>query len=378
MNQKRDYYDILGISRSASADEIKAAYRKQALKYHPDRNPNNNEAEEKFKQAAEAYEVLSDTKKRQTYDQFGHSGMGNSGGNYSNANMNMDDIFANFGDIFGSIFGEGGAHHQRKKSGPTPARGHDLYKEETITLKEAFLGTKKDISYYRFFSCESCVGTGAKAGTKVHACATCKGLGQVQYRQGFLMYAQTCSTCHGQGYTIPSPCGACNGQSRNQKYDKFSINIPRGIFDGAELRVSGKGDSGVYGGSSGDLLIKIIISPDKNFKRVNDDLVCTVMLTYPQLVLGCQVDIESIDGSTQSIKVPKGCPVDERISIAGKGFHSMRSNARGNLVVITKCHIPKKLNTQAKQTLSDYSELIGTTAESGSGSIAGFFKKFLG
>ncbi len=377
MNQKRDYYDILGVSRSSSSNEIKSAYRKLALKYHPDRNPDNKAAEEKFKEAAEAYEALSDDQKRKKYDQFGHAGMGDMGGGtgFSGAGMNMEDIFANFGDIFGSMFG-GGAQ-QRRKTGPTPQQGHDLYKEEAITLKDAFLGIKKEIGYYHFFRCDTCDGNGAKVGTKVQACKRCKGVGQIQYKQGFFMYAQTCGTCRGQGYTIPSPCQTCGGQSRTQKYDKFSINIPRGIFNGAELRVSRKGDAGIYGGHSGDLLVKITIMSDKKFKRVQDDLVCNIMLTYPQLVLGCQVEIESIDGSKQTVKIPRGCPVGEKIVIPGKGFYTVRGNVRGNLVVITKCHIPKKLSPDVKESLVQYSKMIGTKTDD-SGSIVGFFKKFLG
>jgi molecular chaperone DnaJ len=378
---KRDYYEILGVSRTATADEIKAAYRKLALKYHPDRNPDNKEAEEKFKEAAEAYEVLSDAKKRPQYDQFGHAGMGaGMGGHGGHGGMNMDDIFESFGDIFGSMFGggAGGGSRKRKKSGPEPKRGHDLTKEIEISLKDSFLGVKKEISYYHFFSCDTCKGFGAKSGTKATQCNTCHGNGQVQYKQGFFIYAQVCGTCGGDGYIIASPCTSCNGQSRVQKYDKFTITIPEGIFDGAELRITGKGDAGVYGGGEGDLFVKINVLPDKNFKRVGDDLVCNVLLTYPQLVLGSQVEIESIDGTKESIKVPKGCPVDEKIMVTGKGFPRLKSSTRGNLVVVAKCHIPKKLSSEAKKALTEYSTLIGTSTDDSEGTISGFFKKFLG
>ncbi len=371
---KRDYYDILGVSRSASDEEIKSAYRKLAMKYHPDRNPDNKEAEEKFKEAAQAYEVLSDATKRRTYDQFGHAAAENMGG-HQHGGMNMDDIFSNFGDIFGEMFG--GRQQRARSSGPQPHRGHDLTKEISITLQEAFLGTKKEVAYYHFFTCETCTGTGAKAGTKVQTCATCQGTGQLHRQQGFFMYAQTCGTCSGQGYTIPSPCSECNGQSRVQRYDKFSVTIPQGIFDGAELRISGKGDAGVYGGSSGDLYIKIQIAPDKKFSRSGDDLVCNLLLSYPQLALGCQVEIESIDGSKETIKVPKGCAIGERILVPGKGFHKLRNKVRGNLVVITQCHIPKKLSKEAREKLVEYSHLLETETHD-SGFISGLFKKFLG
>lgn len=377
--EQRDYYKVLGVTQSASEADIKSAYRKLALKYHPDRNPDNKEAENKFKEAAQAYEVLADPEKRKRYDQFGPDGVdaGAHGGGHSG--MNMDDIFNNFGDIFGDIFG-GGQQKKSKRSGPTPARGHDLSKEFTLTLQESFLGTKKEISYYRFAPCATCNSTGTKKGTSVSQCSACNGSGQMNFRQGFFMYSQTCSTCAGHGYTIPSPCSACSGQSRTQFLDKFSVTIPAGVYDGAELRIAGKGDAGVYGGTAGDLFIKIQITPDKNFKRVGDDLVCSVMLTYPQLVLGCQVEISSIDDTKQAIKIKKGCPVGEKIIVPGKGFTKLRGTVRGNLVVITKCLIPQKLSEEAKKALMDYSTATDAATDSAQndGSIVGFFKKFLG
>jgi len=373
---KRDYYEILGVDKTASAADIKAAYRKLALKYHPDRNPDNKEAEEKFKEAAQAYEVLSDDKKRQQYDQFGHAGMDGAGG-FGGHGMNMDDIFASFGDIFGDIFG-GDAGRQRRRAGLEPKKGHDLYKDITISLKESFLGTQAEIKYYHFVSCDACKNKGTQPGTTIEICQTCNGMGQIQHRQGFFMYAQACSACGGQGYTIPSPCPECKGQSRKQVFDKFTVKIPEGIYDGAELRIPGKGDAGVYGGPPGDLFLRINIKPDKRFRRVGDDLICSVLLTYPQLVLGSQVEIESIDDTKETIKIPKGCPVGHRITIPGKGFAAVRSNRRGSLVVITKCHIPKKLDPKAKKLLKEYSDIIGTKPSDGEGVIASFFKKFLG
>lgn len=374
---KRDFYEVLGVPRTATVDEIKSAYRKLALKYHPDRNPGNKEAEEKFKEAAEAYEVLSDEKKRKTYDQFGHAGMGGAGGSHGGHGMNMDDIFSNFGDIFGDIFGEQ-RRARKKATGPEPRRGHDLHKDITISLKDAYTGIKQEVGYYHFETCDTCKGKGTKAGTKPQACATCKGAGQVHYSQGFFMYSQTCSSCGGQGFTIPSPCPTCHGQSRKQVYDKFSVTIPAGIFDGAELRIAGKGDAGVYGGPAGDLFLRVTVTPDPNFKRVDDDLVCTILLTYPQLVFGSHVEIHTIDGTKENIKIGKGCPVGERIVIAGKGFPKLRGSGRGNLVVVTNCDIPKKLSEKAKDALNEYSKEIGTTTQGNTGGLAGFFKKFLG
>lgn len=372
---KQDFYETLGVSKSASADEIKNAYRKLAMKYHPDRNPNNTEAEEKFKAAAEAYEVLSDTKKRTQYDQFGHTQDGAGGSYGGHSSMNMDDIFESFGDIFGQMFG--GQQRTRKTSGPSPIRGHDLSKEIEISLLDAYQGLKYELGYYHFVVCEPCKGHGAKPGTKADMCKNCQGMGKVQYQQGFFMYAQTCSSCGGNGFTISAPCTSCNGQSRVQQFEKFSITIPEGIFDGAELRITGKGDAGVYGGGYGSLFVTIHIKAHDKFKREEDDLVCTVMLTYPQLVLGCQIDIESIDKSMHSVKIPKGCPVGERIIIPGKGFKKLKSNVSGNLVIITQCHIPKKVSAEEKRLLTEYAEVVGNSVDNSS-YISSFFKKFLG
>ncbi len=378
---KRDYYEVLGVAKNGTQADIKAAYRKLAMKYHPDKNPNNKEAEEKFKEAAQAYEILSDEQKRKQYDQFGHAAVEGQG--FDTHGMNMDDIFSNFGDIFESMFGAGAqgsgfSRRARKPSGPVPQRGHDRHKDLEISLKEAFEGTKKEIGYNHLFVCEVCKGQGTAPGTKVTTCTQCSGAGEIQYRQGFFMYSQTCGKCAGQGFIIPSPCTNCSGQSRKQSYDKFSVNIPAGIYDGAELRVPQKGDAGIYGGPSGDLYIKVKVLPDKKFIRNGDDIECTVVLTYPQLVFGAQIDIENIDLSRESVKIPKGCPSGERIIISGKGFPSLRGR-KGNLIIITKCDIPKKLSSEAKDVLKQYSEIIGHNAdENGSGTITGFFKKFLG
>lgn len=373
--QKRDYYEILGVPKSASSQEIKKAYRTLALKYHPDRNPDNKEAEEKFKEAAEAYEVLSDQSKRAQYDQFGHAGTQGMGG-FGHGGMSMDDIFEHFGDIFGSMFGGGSSQRSRGAMGPQPKHGHDLAQDVSISLKDAYLGTKQEIGYYHFISCEPCKGMGSKPGSKPTTCTKCHGSGQIQFRQGFFMYAQNCSTCTGQGFIISNPCDKCKGKCRTQEYDKFTVTIPAGVYDGAELRITSKGDAGVFGGESGNLYVRIHVSADKKFHRVNDDLVSTLMLTYPQLVLGCQVEIENIDGNKQMIKVPRGCAVGEKIIVPGKGFKNIRSKVSGNLVIITECHVPKKIDADAKKLLTQYSDKIGT--DTNEGGILSFFKKFLG
>lgn len=373
---KRDYYEILGVSRTASEQEIKAAYRKLALKYHPDKNPNDKEAENKFKEAAEAYEVLSDTEKKRAYDQFGHEGMGNGAHGPS-----MDDVFSQFGDIFGDIFGSGGGRKQkkgRKATGPTPKAGHDLHKEITISLKDAFTGTKQELSYYRFVPCALCEGKGITKGSVYKTCEVCHGEGQRIYQQGFFAFSQPCGACQGEGFVPSSPCSACGGQSRIQKNEKISPNIPKGIYNNAELRIAGMGDAGVFGGPAGDLYVKVNVRSDKNFKRVDDNLETTIVLTYPQLVFGCQVEIESIDGSKETIKIPKGTKVSDRIVVAQKGFHKINSTRRGDLVIVTTCHIPTSMSDQAREKLKEYAELTGTVVEHENGGIAGFFKKFLG
>lgn len=380
---KRDYYDVLGVSKTASLDEIKKAYRALAMKYHPDRNPNDKTAEEKFKEVQEAYDIVSDDKKRKIYDQYGAEAaqQGGMGGG-----QDMGDIFGQFGDQFGgqfedlfsSMFG-GGGRKKRKKVGPEPLRGHDIGQELTITLEEAFSGAKKDITYYHFVACAACNHKGMEKNSKVEVCETCKGAGQVRYNTGML-FVQTgaCPTCSGQGFIFKNPCKVCHGQSRIQKYDTIAVSIPKGIFDGATIRVSGAGDAGVFDGPAGDLLLAISIAPHKRFKRVEDNLECTVAVTYPQLVFGAHIEIENIDGSKELVKIPRGCAVGERIVLKSKGFPHLRSSGRGNLIVTTTCDIPTSLSEEAEKNLRDYSEQIGTKIDSQDGIISGFFKKFLG
>lgn len=374
---KRDYYEILGVSKTATPEEIKKAYRQLAIKYHPDKNPDNKEAEEKFKEASQAYEVLSNPEKRKKYDQYGHDAM--QGGSDFHEYADFSDIFSNFGDIFGDLFGAGQSRQKRSKTGMTPQQGHDLSFNIEITLKESYLGVKKEFSISHFVTCNTCSGSGCAVGTKPEKCSNCHGTGAINYRQGFFAFSQPCNKCNGQGFTIKTPCPTCKGQSRTQAKETIPVNIPAGVYNGAELRVRGKGDAGIYGGQTGDLYINVKVSEDKKFWRKNNDLVTNLNLTYPQLVLGCQVDIENIDGQMHTIKISKGCPVGEQIVMPGKGFSIPGSLARGNLIIITKCHIPTKLSSKAKELLLEYADKIGNDASDSSGSgISGFFKKFLG
>lgn len=373
---KRDYYEILGISKNATKDEIKKSYRKLAMKYHPDRNPDNKEAEEKFKEASEAYEVLSNEQKRAKYDRFGHSGM-QSGSDF-HSNSNYEDIFSNFSDIFSDLFGGGHQRQQRARTGLTPQRGHDLSYKIKISLKDAYIGTKKEISIYHYGSCSTCSGSGSEPGTKPIKCSHCQGTGSINYRQGFFSFAQPCNTCNGQGFIIKSPCSACKGKARIQKKENLIITIPAGIYDGAELRVKGKGDAGVYGGTAGDLYLNVKVEPNTKFWRRNNDLVTNLNLTYPQLVLGCQVEIENIDGQKQLVKIPKGTAINKEIKLVGKGFSVPGSFNRGNLIIITQCHIPTRLSSKAKEALLAYADQIGNKPKDSNSGISGFFKKFLG
>ena len=380
MAKKADFYETLGVSKTATPDEVKKAYRTLAMKFHPDRNPNNKEAETKFKQIAEAYEIISDPQKRATYDRGGHSAFENGGGGHGygghGGQPNMDDIFENFGDIFGSIFGSQKA--RQKRGTPAPQRGHDLAQNLTITLQEAFLGCKKEVGSYRFLLCDGCKGSGCAGDSKPKTCTRCHGAGQTINQQGIFSFAQPCSPCQGSGFVIATPCTTCKGQSRIQKHERFTVNVPAGIYDAAEMRVAGKGDAGVFGGPAGDLFVTIAIAPEKRFFRRELDLVTHLNLTYPQLVFGCQIEIESIDGTKETIKIPQGCPVNKEIKIVGRGFASLQGKARGSLVIVTQCDIPKTLNSETKKSLTDFAEKLGNQSTASEGGISGFFKKFLG
>lgn len=376
MATKRDYYEILGVERSANQEDIKKAYRKLAIKYHPDKNSGDKEAEAKFREATEAYEILSDEKKRAQYNQFGHAGTQGSGGH---SHQNMEDIFESFGDIFEGLFGGQGSRRSSKRtSGPTPQRGHDLSQKIEISLKESYTGCTKDIKIYHFERCEKCNGSGCKADSKPASCSGCQGSGTILHRQGFFTLSQVCPTCHGQGFRITNPCSECRGQSRIQKHEKLSVTIPAGIYNNAELRILGKGDSGIFGGEAGDLYLTVEVQDEKVFSRRDYNLVTTLTLTYPQLVLGCQIEIENIDGTKETLKIPKGCAVGKEIIIEGKGFAKLRGHGKGNLVIITTCDIPTKLSEETRASLMNYAEKLGNNSSQHSGGISGFFKKFLG
>ncbi|GAB1232744.1 molecular chaperone DnaJ [Ferrigenium sp. UT5] len=346
---KRDYYEILGINRDASEEDIKKAYRKLAMKHHPDRNPDNPKAEEQFKEAKEAYETLSDGQKRAAYDQYGHAafeagGMG--GGNPFGSNGAGAQGF-DFGDIFGDIFGGG-------RGGRSQAhRGADLRYNMEITLEEAARGTTKQIRIPVMEECETCHGTGAKPGTSPVTCSTCGGQGQVRVQQGFFSIQQTCPRCHGSGKQISSPCGTCHGSGRIKQHKTLEIKIPAGIDNGMRLRHSGHGEAGSHGAPHGDLYVEIHIKPHSVFERDGDDLHCEMPISFTTAALGGEIEIPTLDGAAR-IKIPPETQSGRQFRLRGKGIKGMRTHAHGDL----HCHVivetPSNLTDRQKELLREF------------------------
>ncbi len=350
---KKDYYEVLGVNKDASDEEIKKAYRKLAMKYHPDRNPDNPKAEEHFKEAKEAYETLSDGQKRAAYDQYGHSafesgGMG--GGNPFGAGAGAGGF--DFGDIFGDIFG--GA---RGGGGRTQAhRGSDLRYNLEITLEEAARGAQKQIRIPTMVECETCKGSGAKPGTSATTCQTCAGHGQVRMQQGFFSIQQTCPRCHGSGKQISSPCGSCHGAGRTKQHKTLEIKIPAGIDTGMRLRHSGHGEAGSNGAPSGDLYVEIHIRPHNVFQREGDDLHCEMPISFATAALGGEIEIPTLDGKA-SIKIPAETQSGKIFRLRGKGIKGMRTGTHGDL----NCHVvvetPSNLTERQKELLREFESI---------------------
>jgi molecular chaperone DnaJ len=347
----KDYYEILGVERSASADEIKKAFRKLAKKYHPDLNPGNAEAEKKFKEINEANEVLSDPKKRAQYDQFGYVGDMPPGGGGSKASEDFSGFGgADFGDIFGDIFGGAFGGRSRRADPNAPQRGSDLEYTMQISLEDAYRGATRKVSIPRQETCQHCGGTGAEPGTKVETCPTCGGRGQVQrtVRTPFGQMSQvtTCPTCNGKGKTIKSPCHDCRGTGRVRREHTVDVKIPAGVDTGIRLRVSSQGESGVNGGPTGDLYILIEVRPDTRFQRRDDDLNTSVEITYPQAALGCEVKIDTFDGA-EVLDIPAGTQPGSKLRIKGRGMPKLRGRGNGDMNILVRVSVPK--NTTAKQ-----------------------------
>ncbi len=346
---KRDYYEILGVNKDASADDIKKAYRKLAMKFHPDRNPDNPKAEEQFKEAKEAYEVLSDDQKRAAYDQYGHAAGGAGGGGFGGGGFGGAGGF-DFGDIFGDIFGGAGRGRSHAQ------RGADLRYNMEITLEEAARGATKQVRIPTYEECETCHGSGAKPGTSPTTCQTCGGQGQVRMQQGFFSIQQTCPRCHGSGKTISSPCGTCNGSGREKHHKTLEIKIPAGIGDGMRLRHSGHGEAGMNGAPAGDLYVEIHIQHHSVFERDGDDLHCEMPISFTTAALGGEIEIPTLDG-TARIKIPPETQSGKIFRLRGKGIKGMRTNTHGDL----NCHVvletPVKLTERQKELLREFEAL---------------------
>ena len=342
---KRDFYEVLGVAKGASDDELKKAYRRLAMKYHPDRNPDNKEAEEKFKEANEAYEILSDADKRAAYDRHGHAGVDpNMGGGFGGgAGAGFGDIF---GDVFGDIFGGGGRGGQRSN------RGADLGYTLELDLEEAVRGTKVQIRVPTQVECEVCDGTGAKKGTSASTCGTCKGQGQVRVQQGFFVMSQTCPTCQGRGKVISDPCRPCHGEGRVRKQKTLEVKIPAGVDTGDRIRLSGEGEAGAQGGPAGDLYVQVAVREHRIFKRDGADLYCEVPIDFTDAALGGELEVPTLDGRVK-LRIPEGTQTGKLFRLKGKGVKPIRAHAPGDMLCRVVVETPVNLTSRQKELLQE-------------------------
>ena len=351
---KRDYYEVLGVARTATEQEIKSAYRKLALKFHPDRNPGDKVAEEQFKEAAEAYAVLADTDKRHMYDRFGHAGLGGAatGGFDPTVFTGFEDILGGLGDIFGfgDVFGGG-----RRRGGPQ--RGTDLRYDLEISFDEAAKGTEASIQIPRQETCETCHGSGAAAGSSPVTCPQCHGRGQLRYQQGFFTVARTCGQCRGSGSVITKPCATCRGLGRVQQEKKLNVRIPAGIATGQRLRLSGEGESGPGGGPAGDLYVVVHVQEHSFFQRDGNDLYCEIPLNFTTLALGGDIQIPTLDGK-EAFTIPAGTQTGSTFRIRGQGMPDVSGRGRGDLLMTVKVSTPKKLSKEQRKLLEQLSETL--------------------
>lgn len=347
---KRDYYEVLGVSKSASEGEIKKAYRRMAMKYHPDRNPDDAEAENKFKEASEAYEVLSDSQKRAAYDQFGHAGVDGQGGGHGGFGGGG---FGGFGDIFEDLFGGGGGFGGRR--GPRP--GADLQYELEITLEQAVAGAKIDIKIPTKDICDACDGTGAESASDVKTCSTCGGVGQVRMQQGFFSVNTTCPTCNGTGKEITNPCKKCHGEGYTHSNKTLSVSVPAGVDTGDRIRLQGEGEAGEPGAPKGDLYVRIHVKKHSVFERDGNNLYCQIPLSFTTAALGGTLDVPTLNGKA-NLKIPAGTQSGQRFKLSGKGVKSVRSTMVGDLVVQVHIETPVKLNARQKELLQEFDESL--------------------
>ncbi len=352
---KRDYYDVLGVDKGADNNDIKRAYRKLAMKFHPDRNPDDEKAAESFREVTEAYEVLSDADKRSRYDQYGHAGVDDQMGGFGSGGFQGSHAYQDFGDLFGSMFGDafgGGGAAQANN------QGSDLRYNLSITLEEAAVGKEVELEIPKHESCGTCSGSGARPGTNPVPCSTCGGHGQVQMQQGFFAVRRPCPSCNGSGKKIESPCVTCGGTGRKKVKKNLKVKIPAGVYDGAQVRVAGEGEAGTNGGASGDLFIVVRIKEHSIFERDGADLHCEMPITFPQATLGAEVDAPTLDGKVK-IKIPAGTESGRVFRLRGHGVKDVRVRQQGDLYVRVQIAVPKKLTDKQKDLLKAFAQETG-------------------
>ena len=347
---KADYYEVLTVERNASDQELKSAYRKLAMQYHPDRNPGDPAAEEKFKQASEAYQVLSDTDKRSAYDRYGHAGISN--GMDSSGFAGMPDLGDIFGDIFGEMFNMGGGRRASRAQ-----RGRDLQYELTLTFEEAVFGKQSEIKIRRMENCSACQGSGAEPGHGPTVCAQCAGRGQVRFQQGFFSVARTCPACGGTGSIVKDPCHTCRGEGRQAAEHTITVTVPAGIEDRMRIRYQGEGDAGRYGGPSGDLYVVVTVEPHPFLEREGNDLHYVLPISFPQATLGTELMIPTLEGETK-LKVPEGTQSGTEFRLRNKGVPYLNDHGRGDLVVQVVAQVPKKMTKAQKELMRQLAETL--------------------
>lgn len=374
MSDKRDYYEILGVSRDATADEIKKAYRRLARRYHPDVNRHDEDAEERFKEINEAYEVLSDPEKRQMYDMYGHRGMDSSYGSSGFGFGGFD--LGGFGDIFDVFFGSGTRSQTRQRTAGEP--GSDLRYDLEITLEEAARGVEKTLRLSRLETCDACDGKGVRAGSSMVECSYCHGTGQIRHTQhtilGSFSTVTTCNMCHGQGQMIKDPCPVCDSTGRVRKTSERSVRIPAGVESGMRIRLRGEGDVGTRGGPPGDLYVFVQIRPHEVFERRGDDIFCEIPISFVQAALGGTIEVPTLEG-THKLEIPEGTQTGTTFKLPGMGIPNINTGVRGNQHVIVRILVPRKLNDEQKKILLQFAESVGIELNPNG---KGFFEKLLG
>jgi molecular chaperone DnaJ len=350
---KRDYYQVLGVPRNSDEEEIKKAYRKLAMKYHPDRNPDDAEAENRFKEASEAYEVLRDDEKRQIYDRYGHEGLAGTG---FRGFTGFEDIFSSFSDIFEDFLGFGSRSGRRTRA----KKGNSLRYDLEVTLEDAFQGKEEEISFRKWTSCEACHGLGMASGTQPKICATCQGRGQVIRAQGFFQISAACPTCRGEGRIITDPCLECHGSGRTKTEKKITLRIPPGVDTGSQLRLQGEGEPGEYEGPAGDLFVVIHVKEHEFFKREGDHLFCEVPISFVQAALGNTMKIPVLgEEKMKDLEIPVGSQPGDVFTLAGQGMPSLQRNRRGDLFIKVNVKIPKRLNLRQRELLEEFAKAEG-------------------